>query len=225
MRLLLVEDSPRLQQSLGGGLRHAGYAVDISGDGQEGLWYAESNDYDVVILDWMLPTLDGVSILKRLREKGRSVPVLMLTAKDTVADRVEGLQSGADDYLVKPFAFDELLARVQSLTRRGYGARSSKLTVEDLVIDMASKSAARKGRRIDLSPREYRLLEYLACRVGEVVSRAEIEEHMYDERAEPMSNVVDSTVCSLRKKIDRAGRVTLIHTRRGMGYVLGKMTS
>ncbi len=225
MRILFVEDSVRLRQSVGTGLKKAGYAVDISGDGREGLWYAESNAYDVLILDWMLPGLDGISILKELREKGKTVPVLMLTAKDTIGDRVRGLQSGADDYLVKPFAFEELIARVQSLARRGYGARSAQVTVGDLVIDMAAKAAIRKGRRIDLTPCEYRLLEYLAHRPGEVVSRSEIEEHIYDERVESMSNVVDSTVCSLRKKIDTRDAVALIHTRRGMGYVLGEIAS
>lgn len=222
MRILFVEDSARLRLSVGTGLKRAGYAVDVSSEGPEGLWYAESNDYDVVILDWMLPGLDGMSILKKLRDQGKNVPVLMLTAKDTIGDRVRGLQSGADDYLVKPFAFDELLARVQSLARRGYDARTAQVTVGDLVIDPAAKSATRKGRRIGLTPREYRLLEYLAHRPGEVVSRSEIEEHIYDERVEPMSNVVDSTVCSLRKKIDTRGAVPLIHTRRGMGYVLGE---
>ena len=223
MRILFVEDSSRLRQSVGTGLKKAGYAVDVSGDGQEGLWYAESNDYDVIILDWMLPGLDGMSILGKLRERGRNAPVLMFTAKDAVQDRIQGLQSGADDYLVKPFAFEELLARVQSLARRGYGARRSQVAVGDLRIDMVSKTASRKGRPIDLAPREYRLLEYLALRRGEVVSRSEIEEHIYDERVDPMSNVVDSTVCGLRKKIDTRGAAPLIHTRRGMGYVLGEM--
>lgn len=225
MRVLFVEDSVRLRQSVGTGLKKAGYAVDVSGDGPEGLWYAESNEYDVIILDWMLPGLDGMAVLGKLREKGKNAPVLMLTAKDTVQDRVHGLQSGADDYLVKPFAFEELLARVQALARRGYGARNAQVKVDDLVIDMVSKTASRKGRGIDLTPREFRLLEYLAMRRGEVVSRTEIEQHIYDERVDPMSNVVDSTVCSLRKKIDGRSSHPLIHTRRGMGYVLGEVES
>ncbi len=220
MKILFVEDSVRLRETVGRGLQKAGHAVDASGDGPEGLWYAESNDYDVIILDWMLPGMDGMSILQKLREQGKATPVLFLTARDAVDDRVLGLQSGADDYLVKPFAFEELLARVQTLARRGFGVRSAGITVADLIIDTAAKTAVRKGRRLDLTPREYRLLECLALRRGSVVSRSEIETHIYDERAEPMSNVVDSTVCSLRKKIDAPGFAPLIHTRRGMGYVL-----
>ncbi|MBI4178400.1 response regulator transcription factor [bacterium] len=225
MRILFVEDSVRLRQSVGAGLKKAGHAVDSTGDGPEGLWYAESNEYDVIILDWMLPGMDGMEILGKLRDNGKQTPILFLTAKDTVDDRVEGLQSGADDYLVKPFAFEELLARVQTLARRGYGVRTARIAVADLVIDTASKTAARKGKPVDLTPREYKLLEYLAHRQGEVVTRTEIEERIYDEHAEPMSNVVDSTVCGLRRKIDRPGAASLLHTRRGLGYVLGEAKS
>lgn len=225
MRLLFVEDSERLQRSVGAALRKAGYALDITGDGREGLWYAESNDYDVIVLDLMLPGLDGLSILQQLREQGKQTPILVLTAKDTVEDRVRGLQKGADDYLIKPFALEELLARVQALARRGFGVKTPQLIIGDLVIDLGARTVTRNGMPIDLSPREYRLLEYLALRRGTVVSRTEIEQHIYDDRAEPMSNVVDATVCGLRKKIDPSGCKPLIHTRRGMGYVLEEATA
>lgn len=220
MRVLLVEDSERLQTYLGKGLRHAGYAVDVVGDGEEGLWSATENDYDVIILDLMLPKLDGISVLQQLRAGGHDTHVLILTAKDTVPDRVHGLQQGADDYLVKPFAFEELLARVQALVRRGYGIKSQQLTVGDLTIDMARRVVRRGAEDLELRPREYALLELLALRQGQLVSRTEIEQHIYDEQAEPMSNVVDSAMCILRKKIDRPGGPSLIQTRRGMGYAL-----
>ena len=220
MRILLVEDSKRLQTYVGKGLRLAGYAVDVAGDGDEGLWLAVENEYDVIVLDLMLPKLDGISVLQRLRAAGRDAHVLLLTAKDTVADRVYGLGQGADDYLVKPFAFEELLARVQALARRAYGVKSAQLAIGDLTIDMARRIAAWKGEALNLRPREYALLELLALRRGELVSRTEIERHIYDELAEPMSNVVDSAICLLRKKINRPGSPSLIQTRRGMGYVL-----
>ena len=220
MRVLFVEDSVRLQRSVGTGLRKAGFAVDVTGNGEEGLWHAETNDYDVVVLDLMLPGLDGLSILKQLREQGNSAHVLLLTAKDTVEDRVRGLRMGADDYLIKPFAFEELLARVNALARRNYGKKNPRLGVGDLVIDTAGKTVTRNGRPIDLAPREYKLLEYLAHRPGEVVTRTEIESHIYDERAEPMTNVVDATVYALRKKLGVSGAPPLIHTRRGVGYLL-----
>lgn len=219
MRVLFVEDSTRLQTYVCKGLRRAGYAVDVVGDGAEGLWLAESNDYDVIILDLMLPEVDGLSVLRRLRAHGCETHVLILTAKDTVEDRVCGLEQGADDYLIKPFAFEELLARVQALARRSYGVKSPQLVAGDLVIDTTRRVVTRDSKVLDLKPREYALLEYLAMRQGEVVSRTEIERHIYDEFVEPMSNVVNSAVCLLRKKIDRAGRPSLIQTRRGMGYV------
>jgi DNA-binding response OmpR family regulator len=221
MRLLLVEDSERLQRSLGTGLRKSGYAVDIAGTGPEGLWHAESHDYDVIVLDIMLPGFDGLTLLRRLREKGKETHVLLLTARDTVADRVVGLRAGADDYLVKPFAFDELLARIEALTRRRHGNKNPVMRVGDLEIDTAARTVSRGGRVIELFPREYALLEYLAARQGQVVSRTDIETHIYDERVEPLSNVVDSAVCALRRKIDPPGGPSLIVTRRRMGYVLG----
>ena len=220
MRILLVEDSERLQRYVSKGLRMAGWAVDVAGDGEEGLWLATENDYDAIVLDLMLPKLDGITVLQRLRAAGSDTHVLILTAKDTVPDRVHGLEQGADDYLVKPFAFEELLARVQALARRKYHEKSGRVAVGNLVIDTAARTVQRDGTAIDLTAREYALLELLALRHGEVVTRAEIEHCIYDERAEPVSNVVDSTVCLLRKKIDRTGSPSLIQTRRGMGYVL-----
>ncbi|MDB6027620.1 MAG: DNA-binding response regulator [Verrucomicrobiales bacterium] len=225
MRVLLVEDSIRLQQTVGTALRRSGYAVDVSGDGEDGLWRAENNDYDVIVLDIMLPKRDGLSLLQCLREKGKTTHVLLLTAKDTVQDRVHGLKSGADDYLVKPFALEELLARVETLCRRGYGSKQNRLTLADLEIDVAAKKVSRAGQSIKLKPREYQLLEYLAHRPGEVVSQAEIEAHLYSDDAEPMSNVVESILSSLRRKLGEANPVPLIHTRRGLGYVMEALES
>ncbi len=217
MRVLVVEDSSRLQRTLGAALRKSGYVVDVAGDGTEGLWLAESHPYDVIVLDVMLPGRDGLSVLAELRRQRKQVHVLLLTARDTIADRVQGLQAGADDYLVKPFALDELLARVQALCRRAYGTKQPRLKIADLEVDPQARRVQRGGRAVELTAREYLLLEYLARRQGEVVSRSEIEEHIYDGQVDPMSNVVDSAVCGLRKKL---GPSPLIHTRRGLGYVL-----
>jgi DNA-binding response OmpR family regulator len=222
MRVLLVEDSERLRRSVGTGLRKAGYAVDLAADGEEGLWYAQGNDYDVIVLDLMLPKVDGLSVLRRLRDSGKNTHVLILTARDTIEDRVLGLQTGSDDYLVKPFAFDELLARVQALARRSHGVKRPVIRVGGLEVDTTRRLAARDGTALDLPPREFALLEYLAMRPGEVVTRAEIEAHIYDDQVEPMSNVVESAIYSLRKKIDPPGGPSLIQTRRGMGYVLAE---
>ena len=220
MRLLVVEDSPRLSRTLGTALRKSGYAVDTAADGEEGQWLAESHDYDVIVLDVMLPKRDGLAVLANLRRTGRATHVLLLTARDTVADRVQGLRAGADDYLVKPFALDELLARVAALCRRAYGTKQPRLAIADLEIDLLARRATRAGLLLDLTAREYLLLEYLARRHGQVVSRAEIEEHIYDEQVDPLSNVVDSAVCTLRKKLATTSDAPLIHTRRGLGYVL-----
>ena len=220
MHLLLIEDSPRLQASIGRGLRKAGYALDITGDGEEGLWLAQTTPYDTVILDLMLPRLDGLSLLRKLRAAQNAVHVLILTAKDTVENRVNGLQAGADDYLIKPFAFEELLARVQALCRRSYQRKNPRITTGDLEIDTAARIALRRGKGINLTPREFKLLEYLALRRGQVVSRTEIEAHIYPDAADLMNNAVDSAVCSLRKKITAPGARSPIQTRRGMGYVL-----
>jgi DNA-binding response OmpR family regulator len=220
MRILLVEDSQRLQKSIGKALRKSGYTIDISGNGEDGLWLAETNDYDAIILDIMLPKLDGLTLLRRLRKGGRKAGVLLLTAKDTVEDRVGGLQMGADDYLVKPFALEELLARVQVLCRRQYGNATNRITLDDLEIDLNARCAVRAGQPLKLNAREFMLLEYLAQRRGQIVSRSEIETHIYNDESELMSNVVDSAVCVLRRKLALPGRPQMIHTRRGMGYVL-----
>jgi DNA-binding response OmpR family regulator len=215
MRLLLVEDYRPLRESLTKGLRETGFAVDSTGDGEEGLWYARSNDYDVIILDLMLPGLDGLSLLKKLRAEGRQDHVLILTAKDTVEDRILGLDLGADDYLIKPFAFQELLARVRALVRRSYRTKNPLLEV------LARQRVWRGGAGIELTPREYALLEYLALRAGQVVSRTDIWAHVYEFNSSASSNVVDVYIGYLRKKIDRPDRPSLINTVRGRGYVLG----
>jgi DNA-binding response OmpR family regulator len=225
MRVLLVEDSVRLQAAVARGLRRSGYAVDTTGNGEEGLWMAASSEYDVVVLDLMLPGLDGLTVLRRLREQGRGTHVLILTARDAVDDRVRGLREGADDYLVKPFALEELLARVQALCRRGYQRKNPRIEIDDLSIDTGTRTARRRGQPIELTAREFTLLEYLALRQGQVVSRTEIEAHLYPDSAELMSNVVDSAICTLRKKITPPGSAPLIHTRRGMGYVLARTTA
>jgi len=220
MRVLLVEDSARLQQTVGDALHRSGYAVDVSGDGEDGLWRAENNDYDVIVLDIMLPKMDGLTLLKTLRKNGKPTHVLLLTARDRVEDRVSGLRSGADDYLVKPFALEELLARVETLCRRAYGSKQNRLTIADLEIDNAGKKVWRAGQSVKLKPREYQLLEYLARRRGEVVTQSEIEAHLYNDDAEPMSNVVESALSSLRRKLGQANPAPLIQTRRGLGYIL-----
>jgi len=221
MRLLLIEDYLPLQQSLTKGLREAGFAVDTTADGQEGLWYAMSNEYDVIILDLMLPGMDGLEILKKIRAQGRKSHVLILTAKDTLQDRVTGLDLGADDYLVKPFAFEELLARVRALLRRSYSQKNPCINIEDLRIDLASQRVWRGREEIQLTPREYALLEYLAMRAGQTISRTDIWEHIYEFKSTASSNVVDVYIGYLRKKIEQPGKPSLIRTIRGRGYSLG----
>jgi DNA-binding response OmpR family regulator len=220
MRVLIVEDQKRLRTWLQKGLTEDGYVVDAAGDGREGLWYALGNSYDLIILDLMLPGLDGLSILQRLRAAGREDQVLILTAKDTVPDRVKGLDLGADDYLAKPFAFEELLARVRALVRRGYGTHRSVVQIGELWIDTAKRRVWRGEQEVELRAMEYKLLEYLARRIGETASRTEIWEHLYDFGSQTASNVVDVYVASLRRKLDRPGEQSLIQTRRGLGYLL-----
>lgn len=222
MRLLLAEDSERLRQTLATAFRRSGYALDETGSGTDALWMAKEGTYDAIILDIMLPGIDGLAILEDLRKNGVATPVLLLTARDSVPDRVLGLQAGADDYLPKPFALEELLARVQVLCRRNYGKRGSTLAVADLVLDTTTRTARRGDTPLDLTAREYALLEYLSLRAGEVVTRTEIEAHIYDELVSPLSNVVDSAICTLRGKLAvNSGSAPLIHTRRGQGYLLG----
>ncbi len=223
MRVLVVEDYAPIREAVTQGLRESGFGVDATSDGREGLWYASTNDYDAIVLDLMLPQVHGLDLLKQLRSRGNSAWVLILTAKDQLEDRVNGLNVGADDYLTKPFAFAELLARVQAMVRRKYSAVSSVLQIADLQIDTAARSVSRCGIQIELTCRELALLEYLALRTGHIVSRTDIWEHIYDFSQESTSNVVDVYVGYLRRKIEMPGKAKLIHTRRGLGYMLGAL--
>jgi DNA-binding response OmpR family regulator len=220
MLALVIEDYRPLQKSLSRGLRAAGFAVDLAGDGQEGLWYGRTGDYDVIVLDLMLPKVDGLTVLSRLRKLGKRTPVLILTARDAVEDRVRGLDLGADDYLAKPFEFEELLARLRALVRRKYGARDPQVQIGDLALDTTDRTASRAGKPLNLTAREYDLLEILALREGRVVTRTEITENLYSFDHEAESNVVDVYVGRLRRKLEAGGRTRLIQTRRGVGYVL-----
>jgi two-component system copper resistance phosphate regulon response regulator CusR len=221
MRLLLIEDYPPLVHSIRQGLCEAGYGVDVATDGEAGLSLASAIAYDAIILDLLLPKLDGYAVLERLRSAHNPAIVIILTARDGIPDRVKGLDLGADDYLVKPFAFEELLARIRALIRRQYGRSHRVLSVADLDIDTSSRTVKRGSRSITLSAREYAILEYLATRRGQTVTRSEIWDHVYDFASEPSSNVVDVYIGYLRRKVDQDSDVKLIRTRRGLGYVLG----
>lgn len=220
MRLLIVEDSDLLRQNLSEGLAHEGYLVDSAADGELGLYMAQEHDYSVIILDLMLPKRDGWSLLRALRASGRRTPVLCLTALDQVDERIRGLREGADDYLCKPFDFDELLARIEALARRAHGHAHNRLQLGDLVLDLGARVLSRGGQRLALARREFALLELLMLRRGSVVSRAEIEAQIYDEQVAPMSNVVEAAVSTLRRLIDQPGQPSLITTRRGHGYTI-----
>jgi two-component system copper resistance phosphate regulon response regulator CusR len=218
MKVLVVEDSERLRRSLGQGLRRLGYAVDLADDGASGLAFAETYDYDVIVLDLMLPGLPGLEVIRRLRARGRPTHILILSARDRLEDRVKGLQLGADDYLVKPFAFDELSARIQALVRRRYQAKSPTLRLGSLAIDTASRQVSRPGGVLHLTPAEYRLLEFLAYHRGRVVSREQLLEHLHQSDAEVSSNAVEVLVSGLRRKIHVRGEPPIVQTRRGFGY-------
>ena len=220
MRLLVAEDHQTLARSIASGLREEGYAVDLTFDGVEADHLLRVNDYDCAVLDIMLPGKDGWAIIRDLRQQGRKTPILCLTSRDGVDDRAKGLDLGADDYLIKPFAWAELLARVRALIRRAHGHASPIICVGDLEVDTAAKTVRRDEQPITLTAREYALLHYLAERAGQVVSRSEIWEHIYDQYDESSSNVVDVYVGYLRNKIDKPFDTRLIHTRRGLGYVL-----
>jgi two-component system copper resistance phosphate regulon response regulator CusR len=219
----VVEDDPKLAQLLARSLREQAYAVDVAGDGDAGLYQAVVNEYDLIILDVMLPKKSGYDVCQELRRRGSKVPVLMLTARDTVRDRVRGLDFGADDYLTKPFELDELYARMRALLRRMPEVLPATLEVEDLSIDTRSRAAARAGRAIPLTTKEYTMLEYLARNAGRVVPRRELSEHVWDENHDPFSNVIEVYINRLRRKVDAEGSVPLIHTRRGAGYMLGRV--
>jgi DNA-binding response OmpR family regulator len=221
LKLLVIEDSERLRASIARGLRKSGYAVDVAADGWNGLILGRARDYDVIVLDLILPKLDGLAVLEKLRAEKVPTPVLILTALDKVEDRVRGLRLGGDDYLVKPFAFDELVARIEALVRRRYGDQSPKLVAGDVEIDPAARRVTCRGTELRLSAREYTVLEYLARRQGSVVSRSEIDEHVYEDRRPIASNAIDSAICLLRQKLAAAGSDGLIQTRKGLGYVLG----
>jgi two-component system OmpR family response regulator len=221
MRVLVVEDDAKIAAFVVKGLEQAGFVVDHAADGQEGLHLALHESYDASIIDLMLPGLDGLSLIEELRRQQKDTPVIILSARRTVADRVKGLQTGGDDYLVKPFSFAELLARVQALIRRGSGAtHPTRLAMGDLAVDLLSREVTRSGEQISLQPREFALLEYLMRQAGRVVSKTMILEHVWDYSFDPQTNVVDVLVCRLRNKVDRDFEPKLIHTIRGVGYVL-----
>lgn len=220
MRLLLVEDEPKVARFIERGMREEHYAIDVASDGDAGLALAMLHDYDLVILDVMLPVRNGFEVLAALRAAQRPCRVLMLTARDSVEDRVRGLDGGADDYLVKPFAFAELLARVRALLRRSAPEEPLSLRVADLVLDVRTRKVTRNGRSLTLTPREFGVLEYLMRHRGEVVSRTALTEHVWDQHFDSMTNVVDVTLYHLREKVDREFPTPLIHTVRGVGYML-----
>lgn len=220
MRILLVEDEPNAARMLAKGLREESYAVDLALDGEEALELAQVNDYDLLILDVMLPGRNGFEVCKELRDSESAVPVLMLTARDSLEDRVHGLDAGADDYLSKPFEFAELLARVRALLRRRPALYREVLTVADLSMDTTKRRVSRGGRELDLTAKEFALLEYLIRRADELVSRADISEHVWDQSYDPFSKVIDVFIQRLRKKVDDTHSLKLIRTKRGEGYVL-----
>lgn len=220
MRILIVEDEKSLADIVKKGLEEEGYAVDVAYNGEDGLFMAENAPSDIIILDIMLPVVDGMTILKKIRKAGIKTPVLMLTAKDTVMDKVSGLDSGADDYLTKPFSFEELLSRIRALLRRDSWVKTSIIEIGDLVIDMATHEVKRGGKVILLSPKEYALLEYMAINRNKVLSRTTLTEHIYNEDFDLDSNVIDVFINRLRNKIDRDFDKKLIHTVRGAGYML-----
>lgn len=221
MRILLVEDNERLAQAVAKGLREQSFAVDIAAEGETALYQAEVNDYDVIVLDVMIPAPDGFEVCGKLREHGVPTPILMLTARDTTEDKIRGLDNGADDYLTKPFKFGELMARIRALLRRSTGnIAPAQLRVADLTVDTNAQRVWRGTREIILTQKEYAMLEFFARRKGTVLGRAEIAEHCWDESFDPFSNVIDVYVNHLRVKIDNDFDVKLIHTRRGAGYIL-----
>ena len=220
MRILLVEDDDTLAGLIARGLRAQAYAVDHARDGDTAVTEASVIPYDAIILDVSLPRRDGLSVCAELRRRGSHARVLMLTARDTVTDRVAGLDAGADDYLTKPFDFDELLARLRALLRRRGDVLPTELVVGDLVLDTRGQAATRAGVSLALTTKEYSLLEYLARNAGRVVGRADISDHVWDDHYDPFSNLIESYINRLRRKVDRPGQSPLIHTRRGAGYIL-----
>ena len=220
MRILVVEDEKKIADFIKRGLKEEGYAVDTANDGENGLFLAKTNDYDLILLDLMLPKLDGITLCKKLREERMSVPIIMLTAKDAVKDKVTGLDAGADDYLTKPFAFEELLARVRATLRKKGSEKETKLQIGDLSLDLHTHKVARAGKEIELTSKEYALLEYLMRNAGSVVTRTMISEHVWDIDFDTFTNVIDVYINYLRNKIDSNSKKKLIQTVRGRGYIL-----
>lgn len=221
MRILLVEDDRKAARVLKKGLEEEGFVADVAPSGDEGEYLASINDYDLIVLDWLLPGKEGIQLCRELRARGHSTPILMLTAKDAVSDRIAGLDTGADDYLTKPFSFAELIARIRALLRRAKTARPPLLRVEDLTLDPVSHRVTRGGVPVSLTAREYAILEFLVRHAGEVVTRTRLGEHVWEGEHDTLTNLVDVHVSHLRKKIDRDASVPLIHTVRGRGYRLG----
>jgi len=221
MRILVIEDEKKIANFVERGLQEEGYAIDVAYDGEEGHFLATTNDYDLIVLDLMLPRLDGLSLCKKLREEdGQTTPIIILTAKDKTEDKVKGLDSGADDYLTKPFAFAEFLARIRAALRKRNGQSATKLLVEDLVIDLLTHQVTRGNEEIVLTAKEFALLEYLMRNAGKLVTRTMISEHVWDINFDSGTNVIDVYINFLRKKVDHGHKKSLIHTIRGRGYIL-----
>jgi len=220
MRILVIEDEKKIADFIKRGLKEEGYAVDASYDGENGLFLAKTNDYDLILLDLMLPKLDGITLCRKLREAKVSTPIIMLTAKDAVREKVIGLDAGADDYLTKPFAFEELLARIRAILRKKNGAEATKLEVGDLSLDLHTHKVTRGGKEIELTAKEYALLEYLMRNSGSIVTRTMISEHVWDIDFDTFTNVIDVYINYLRNKIDTGHSKKLIQTVRGRGYIL-----
>jgi DNA-binding response OmpR family regulator len=225
MRILLVEDDRNIARFVAKGLREQAYAVDVTEDGNDAIFKLSITDYDAVILDVMIPGRDGFSVCSELRATGVFVPVIMLTARDTLQDRIDGLDCGADDYITKPFAVAELLARLRALLRRGQYLRPALIEIADLVLDTRAQRATRSGKELPLTTKEYALLEYLAREQGRIVSRADIAEHVWDENFDPLTNLIDVHINRLRRKVDDDASIRLIHTRRGAGYMLADLNT
>jgi heavy metal response regulator len=220
LRVLIVEDEQKVAAFIRRGLKEEGYAVDTAADGQEGFYLASSNPYDIILLDLMLPALDGLTFCRKLRAQRNLTPVIMLTAKDEVSDKVKGLDAGADDYLTKPFSFEELLARIRAVLRKGARQQQTLLQVGDLSLDLLTHKVARSGREIELTAKEFALLEYLMRNPGTVVTRTMISEHVWDINFDTFTNVIDVYINYLRKKVDAGHLPKMIHTVRGRGYLL-----
>jgi heavy metal response regulator len=220
MRILVIEDEKKIADFIKRGLKEEGYAVDTARDGEEGCFLAKTNDYDLIVLDIMLPKMDGISLCRKMREEKINAPILMLTAMGAVKDKVIGLDAGADDYLTKPFAFEEFLARIRALLRKKDLPETAKLLIEDLELDLVTHKVIRANKEIPLTGREYALLEYLMRNIGTVVTRTMISEHVWDINFDTFTNVIDVYINYLRKKIDEGNKKKLIHTLRGRGYIL-----